>query len=209
MNPTEQIEFDSLIEEFKALRKEIILCLERRVTVISYGLAAIGVLTGAAVASLNVTSDLPKYLATGLILTLMVPIASLYALRIWLSETHRVRRASHYIWGLELRAQGLVGRNVLRWEQGIRAKDTPTQHFTEHYYWTVFFFTFIAGVSAAAGLSCLLQTPIDQQILAYVLGGVIGIVVFVWFFVRWKHEADSLIATYNLRPSENGGEEQK
>ena len=198
----DQIELEFLVEEFKALRAEIILCLERRVTVVSYGLAAIGVLTGAAVTSLNLNSEVPRYLAAGLILTLMVPFASLYALRIWLSETHRVRRASHYVWGLELRAEGIVGRKVLRWEQGIRAKGKPTEHFTEHYGWTVFFFTFIAGASAAAGLICLLKSPVDREVLAYVVGGLIGLVVFVWFFAQWKREADSLIETYNEPPAQ-------
>ncbi len=150
LTDVDSVELDFLKEEFRALRAEIVLCLERRITVISYGLATIGILTGAAVTSFNSLG----YVAAGVILTVMIPVASLYVLRIWLSETRRVRRASHYNWNLELRAEKIVGRSVLRWEQGIRDTGRPaTRHFRQHYDWTAFFFTFIAGASVAAGVS--------------------------------------------------------
>jgi hypothetical protein len=36
----DQTEVDLIVEEFKALRAEIVLCLERRITIISFGLTA-------------------------------------------------------------------------------------------------------------------------------------------------------------------------
>ncbi len=190
-------ELELLVEEFKALRAEIILCLERRVTIISYGLATVGVLTLAAVTSLNGSAG---QLAAAVILSAVIPAVSLYVVRIWLTETHRVRRASHYVGGLELRAKELTGRNLLRWEQGIRAKDQVTQHFSEQYVWTVFFFTFMSGISVAVGL-ILLQSYIDLEQFVYILGGAVGLAFFFLFFVRWKHEADWLIQTYNRPPA--------
>lgn len=73
----DQTEIDLIVEEFKALRAEIVLCLERRVTIISFGLTAIAILTGAAVTSLN--GNASRFLPSAVILGLMVP------------ERHRVK----------------------------------------------------------------------------------------------------------------------
>ncbi len=122
-----------------------------------------------------------------------------------LSETRRVRRASWYICGLEFRLKKLVGRNCLRWEQGIRSPGLG-QHFTPAYSWTVFFFTFVAALSAFLGFICLAKElsarTIDYEALSYGTGAVVAVVIFLVFFLRGKKEADWLISTYNTIPAE-------
>jgi hypothetical protein len=133
------------LEEYRALRAEIILCLERRITILSYGLTAIGVLVAAAINAFgprqsmgtNPPSTSPIVLSLGeVILLIVLPTTAFYVLWIWFAETRRVRRASQYLYGLERDINTLVGKCILRWEHSLR----PERWFNRHYWITFLFF---------------------------------------------------------------------
>lgn len=145
MKPVEVV-----IVEYKALRNEIISCLQFRIRILSYGLAAIGVLAGATVAAINAKLPVGAAIFAGLI----IPIFSLFVLNIWLAETRRVRRASWHNWGIELRLEKHFGRKTLLWEEEIR-KSGDRGLFFEHYGWVVGFPHAVPLISVACAVFIL------------------------------------------------------
>lgn len=184
-----------IMEEYKALRAEIILCLQQRVTILSYGLATIGLLVGAVVAALNVNYKI----SAGIIAGLGIPIASLFVLNVWLAETRRVRRASWYNWAIELRLEKELGRKTLVWEQKIR-KIGDKGLFFEHYYVIVSFFHAAALLSVVWGFILFWQSK--SRFDAYfpwvsILATVLVVVLLLWHLwwamgrVKWlRNEFD-------------------
>lgn len=86
-----------MIEEYKTLRDEVAKALGHRLQIVSLGLATIALLIGSA--SLATMKNFDQISA--LILVFGIPSLSFLTAHIWLSEAHRARRASWYIWGLE------------------------------------------------------------------------------------------------------------
>jgi hypothetical protein len=48
----------------------------------------------------------------------------------------------------------------------------------------------------------LTGTHLASEVPAYVVGGFVGVILFIFFFARARREADELIATYDEAPSE-------
>jgi hypothetical protein len=136
------------VEEYKAIRAEIILLLERRSTIISYGLAALGFLAGAGATALGFS----QFAAAAFVFLTAAAVAALI-LRIWLGETRRVRRASLYVGKMiEEPIQRKYGHSFPNWEHTIRLLTTNDDRFRifhSHYIDTVLFFSVVSSVSAA------------------------------------------------------------
>lgn len=109
-----------ILEEYKATREEIILCLGERVTIVSFGFAAIGALLAAGVSA--ATRDRPLWLLSAMIFGVGVSLTSLYVLDVWNVESQRLARASYHNYSLELKLQRLLPGDVipLEWEGRIR-----------------------------------------------------------------------------------------
>lgn len=109
-----------ILEEYKAVRAEIILCLEGRVSIVSLGFAAVGALLAGGVAALS--RDKPYWLASALIIGIGVTLTSLYVFDVWTVETRRLARASDHNCYLEKKINKLFPGEVkpLEWENRIR-----------------------------------------------------------------------------------------
>ncbi len=149
-----------ILTEYRALRDEILLCLERRTTIISYGLAGAGALAAAGAAALERSSlaDSGAPLLAGLIF-LAAAIAALYILWFWFAETQRARRASQYLLGLEKDVNSALGEGkpALRWEHWLRG--SPRQSFNFHYWLTLSFFWLAALAFFGAALASVWSVP--------------------------------------------------
>lgn len=201
-----------ILEEYRALRAEVILCLERRTTIISWGLAAIGAIFAAAVAAY--TGQKP--LMAGVLLLAIATTTSWLVLNMWLTETRRARRASHYLCYLEIKLMAVMGTashpKPLEWEQQLRKPKTGTQ-FSEHYIHTIGFFGFMLFVSTYLGtLSTIEALPIlitsrpkdvasiqaHSEVIAAILAASIAFIVFQKAMgqARWLKEEFQSIPEY-------------
>ena len=138
-----------IMEEYKRLYDEIGRTMVNRLTIIGFGLAAIGVLLGFAVKDLQ--GDIT--ILGSVILGIMVPATAFMTVFLWSSEVRRGRRASWYIWWLERRINKEMNRRVLRWEEDIRPPEANPllRLFRGHYYIITIFFTVVGGFSAYFG----------------------------------------------------------
>jgi hypothetical protein len=128
-----------ILEEYKALRAEIILCLESRVSIVSLGFAAIGALLAGGVAAMS--RNKPYWFVSALTIGVAVTLTSLYVFDVWMVETRRLARASYHNCQLEKKINNLYPGNVkpLEWERLVRTgdyqrilppdKDTPPKIF--------------------------------------------------------------------------------
>lgn len=140
---------DLMVEEYKRICDEVSKTLVNRLTILGLGLAAIGVLIGAAVNGLdNEDKTIPA-----LVLGIMVPAITFVVVFLWCSEVRRGRRASWYLWGLERRINQEFKSRVLRWEEDLRIGEPQELLglFRSHYYVIVAFFAAIGGVCAYFG----------------------------------------------------------
>lgn len=112
-----------ILEEYKAIRAEIILCLESRVSIVSLGFAAIGALLAGGVAAMS--RERPYWFVSALTIGVAVTLTSLYAFDVWTVETRRLARASHHNCQLEDKMNNLFPGNVkpLEWEHRVRTDD--------------------------------------------------------------------------------------
>lgn len=194
------------MEEYKALRNEIILCLERRVTLLSYGLTAVGVLTAAGVAALTGPNNNEG--AASVVFLIGVPLSAIFVLEIWFAETRRLRRASYYIYGLERSVNSLLpnGARGLRWEQGIRPNPADGRlrssgHFADHYKTISMFFVSVAAIASIFGVHTLIQiVPTAKNIsteIQWLAAFTIGSFVWSSLAIRYLQYSDWLEANYN------------
>jgi MFS family permease len=155
-----------ILEEYKSLRAEILQCLDKRVGIISLGLAAIGALCGGGVSALG--GDHPKWLAAAIIIGFGVPVTSLYVLDVWFSEWRRLVRASWHNWYLELKLQQQFPGQVapLEWEQRVRSGGPPYQELKAPFETTTWVFVGFATLSGLSGLYLLLRAAEESQFLS-------------------------------------------
>jgi len=133
------------LEEYRALREEIIASLGMQQTVLSFSTLALGGLALAGFHELAPSGNSPLAL---LIFLLVLPLVSYVSLFIWLGEFARTTRAGSFLSGLEQRINGWVGAETLTWERYLR---TPVEGKRPQYVWNVrAIFSFYALVPVVA-----------------------------------------------------------
>ena len=119
----ERVEFD--LEEYRALRAEIIQSMDDGNKIVAFGLAAVGLVLGA---GLSYKDTLLGFLVLGFFL----PILSALVLSMWFAAQERIARASHYLSGTEVRIKSVFGDiGSVSWEAWLRAgkPNGRTGHF--------------------------------------------------------------------------------
>lgn len=102
------------LEEYRALRAEIIQSMDDGNQVMSLGLASIGVVFGAAVSVKG--TDVGFY-----VFVICLPVLSALVLSYWFAAQERIARASHYLSGVEGRLKAAVSdRQGVSWEAWLR-----------------------------------------------------------------------------------------
>ena len=181
-----------ILEEYKAIRTEIILCLESRVTIVSLGFAAIGALLAGGVAAMS--RERPYWFLSALTIGVAVTLTSLYAFDVWIVETRRLARASYHNCQLENKMNNLFPGNVkpLEWEHRVRTDDykaiLPPDKETPPKIFLLF-----SGGSAVGGLFLFLiflwetkEHPIPtlrrfyQWRKPFALLGAVGVLAVLW-----------------------------
>jgi hypothetical protein len=127
------------LEQYRALRGEILRAMEDGNQVMSFGLAAIGIVISA---GLGV-----KDTALGFIMfAAVVPLLSALVLSIWFASYERLGRASYFITGIEQRLKHAIQTEFPTWDSWLRTPSRTSR--SQHHFWS----TENSGVSLFAGL---------------------------------------------------------
>ena len=163
-----------LIKEYEALRAEILIAMTSRNTILSYGLAVIGVLYSAvaAMAVAKVDTLLPS-----IVLMLVVPCVCIFSLFIWLGEYQRMHRAAGHIIKLESKILTDDGDRILTWETNLREQK---KHMRYPYDTTILMLVIISAFSQITGYY-LLE---NKQFWLLLVGMTPLVVVYVYSISR-------------------------
>jgi hypothetical protein len=125
------------LEEYRALRDEIVASLSMQQAVLSFSTLALGGLALAGFRALGTDGDDAVALV---IFLLAVPVVSYVSLLIWLGEYARTTRAGRFLSELEHRINTWVGYETLTWEQFLRKRDRGRYPQYSWNVWAMFLF---------------------------------------------------------------------
>lgn len=118
-----RVEFD--LEEYRALRSEIIQCMDDGNKILAFGLAAIGLTLGAGLSHKDTLLGV-------LVLGFFLPVLGALVLSLWFAAQERLARASHYLSGVEARIKAMFSDiESVSWEAWLRARkpNGRSEHF--------------------------------------------------------------------------------
>lgn len=119
----DSLEFE--MEQYRALRAEIIRSMEDGNQIMGFGLAAVGLVVNAGAEEL-------KGLFGFLIFSTILPLISILILSLWFAAQERTARASHFLSGIEVRIKNAMGMPAgPSWEAWLRSSDASgrARHF--------------------------------------------------------------------------------
>jgi hypothetical protein len=165
------------LEQYRALRGEILRAMEDGNQVMSFGLAAIGIVVSAGLTA----KDTP----VGFILfAAVIPLLSALVLSIWFASYERLSRASYFITGIEERLNKSIGnKGLLMWDSWLRTPSKKSK--SQHHFWstensgvTLFACLFFASIA----LSIFAGSQTVDETWRYITYGVaiVGFVAFAW-----------------------------
>ncbi|HEV2863338.1 MAG TPA: hypothetical protein VGX48_20150 [Pyrinomonadaceae bacterium] len=135
------------LKEYEAIRQEILTSMNNRVSILSFGVAAIGAIFTASIAVF--TSD---RVLSGLMLTVAVPAIDSFILFMWLGEYQRMQRAGKFLVVLEGKINEMASATLLTWETTLRARRS---HMNYPYNITALLLVVISIISIYLGLVTL------------------------------------------------------
>jgi hypothetical protein len=182
--PVQKLTVDSFeIEQFRSLRGEILRGTEDGNQVMSYGLAAIGIVITAAVAE---KSSMWGFL----LFSILIPGFSSLVLSLWFGTLERVARASYFITGIEARLkQSLNALDLPTWDTWLRGKHHRRKK-TSHHFWTTEysgFGLFIFLVVAPLVMSWQSGGPAFShrtKVIVISVAGLVELIFILWMLRR-------------------------
>lgn len=135
-----------MLKEYETLRQESLNAMNNRNTILSFGLATIGVIFAASV--IAYTSG-TRPLGPGLALILGIPAISDFILLMWLGEYERMQRTGRFLLKLEHKINKEASKELLTWETHLRERKL---HMKYPYSATVMLLIGISGISLVLGL---------------------------------------------------------
>lgn len=189
-----------ILEEYKAVREEIILSLGERVTIVSFGFAAVGALLAGGVAALS--GERQHWYIAAMVIGVGVSLTSLYVLDVWNAESQRLARASYYNYSLEVKLQKLYPGDVvpLEWEHRVRSTDEAYAKLKPSDQSSPWVFLFISAFSTLGGFYLFLR---GTKVRVYRLGIPIFLVVvlpLLWQTANHYRTLKSLDELWNMTP---------
>lgn len=118
-----RVEFD--LEEYRALRSEVIQSKDEGNKILAFGLAAVGIVLGAGLSNNDTQLSV-------LVLGFFLPVLSALVLSLWFAAQERMARASHYLSGVEVRIKSeFSDTGGVSWEAWLRARkpNRGSEHF--------------------------------------------------------------------------------
>ncbi len=165
------------LEQYRALRAEVLRSVEDGNQILAFGLTAIG----AAVTAGYATSEA---LAGFAIFSVVVPVLSQLVLSMWFAAQERIARASHFLTGVEERlraAMGVPEAQFVGWEKWLRSPNATkkTRHLWAPEYSGIALFLFVSAASLVYP-QVSLETPCDVAVrVAWGVAGLVGSALIV------------------------------
>ncbi len=166
-------ELEAIYLEYRSLREEIITAMHARNSILSFGLATIGVMFSA-IAAIFVSGSNTMF--SGLVLFIIVPLIVVFILLIWLGEYQRMHRAGKHMISLEERINLIQKKEILTWETMLRDRKA---HMGYPYDTTIVLLVAILFASFCIGITLIEITNSTYQVLAYIAGALFSVVVYV------------------------------
>lgn len=138
-----------MLKEYEMLREEVLAAMSSRNSILSFGLATIGVLFTASIAIYGASADL---ILPSLVLISAVPTITISVLFMWLGEYQRKQRVGKFLAGLEARINAEAGKELLTWETHLREQ---LRHMKYPYITTIMLLTVISVISLIMGFVTL------------------------------------------------------
>ena len=174
---------DVALEEYKALRAEVLTAMQMQYTTLTFGTATIGVLFGFGA---NVWKA-KEPLAAEIVFLAAVPILAYLVLVIWMGELTRMIRAGAYVAFLEVRINRAVGERALGWETFLHGRDDADETRTEHRRWNraAIFFLYAAMAAAAIALGWDRLSERSWQVAVPITEFLAFALVSVFLYWQW------------------------
>lgn len=201
LQPGQAVEIS--LQEYAAIRGEILTSLSNQVSVLSFGAATVGLIVAA---TATLWRDEP--MLAGLLALIIVPAICFLSLTVFLGEQVRLFRAGRFLHELERRLnqaakptiQAEHGHSLLTWEQwgDIRRGEADVDRSIRRAITAVF--VLLALVFALAGYLHLHSEPDVEEALAasaLVVAGVLALTAAWWIAKLW-----ALVAKYREYPTE-------
>lgn len=146
-----------VVEEYKALREEILTAIRAQIDILRFGSAALALLLAAGGAA---TDNRP--LLAGIIFVLFAPTVGATTLIMWSNEVFRMMRAAAFVFRLEDRLKSAVGTAVLRWEhEAHKPKDPDVERI---HRWTIRIAFGVISIGSIVFGEYLLFGPADTDL---------------------------------------------
>jgi len=141
---------DLALEEYRALRAEVVATMQTQGNSLSFGSATLGLVAAGA---FNVWKE--AFLTT-VIFMFVVPFVCSLVLIIWMGEVTMMHRAGEHLLGLETELQRAFGVKpegpVFSWESHLRSGPRRERHFGWNYAAIIWMFLSIAAGSVLLGM---------------------------------------------------------
>ncbi len=142
------------VEQYQALRAEILRGMEDGNQVMSFGIAAVGFVISAAF-------TLKDNVLGFLMLALLVPSISSLVLSLWFGAQERVARASYFVTGIEARLKIAINAKAMpTWDIWLRSS-SKKQNTHGHHFWNVEY----------SGIGLFLFLMVGPMLLSWMTGG--------------------------------------
>jgi len=149
------------LKEYETIRQEILITMQVRNSILSFGLAIMGAILTVSIALASQSS-----LAASLTLILIAPAICIFVLYMWLGEYQRMQRAGKFLMKLEQEINEDVSANVLTWETSLRSQRA---HMKYPYNTTVLLLTVIGLMSMTIGI-VILQSNLFLKSAIQIIG---------------------------------------
>lgn len=157
------------LKEYETIREEILITMQVRNSILSFGLAILG-----AILTVSIALAAQASLASSLILILIAPAICIFVLYMWLGEYQRMQRAGKFLMKIEQEINEQISANALTWETSLRSQRS---HMKYPYNTTALLLTVIALMSMTIGIVLL-----DSNVLIKIVVELLGLVVHIWVY---------------------------
>jgi hypothetical protein len=180
------------LEEYRALRGEVLTTMQTQDGGLRFGVAALGIVSAAGFAVWKDTA------AAALIFLVVIPLVTVVVLIVWIGEVTRMMRAGRHIARLEelfCKRIDDLPRPVMRWETNLRDPQSDITDWERHYSWSyhaiVVMFWLIGIASIGAGLYRGLwgEDPLGHAFAVAAAAGVVSGLSVVALVLLLKHLA--------------------
>ena len=189
-----------MMEEYKLLRSEILQSMQNRNSILTFGLAIIGVTLHASISALLNPSKISQVLAF-LIFSSILPTLSLLVLILWCGESEKIGRIGGYLVNFENKINDIHGEKLLYWENWWHERDEEGKATHRIIYLHYVVGTLFIGIAIFSLTFILLYSTVDILVKNISVRRIIEIVMYVMIitvslWILWRYRRGKTLFNY-------------